>query len=220
MYFKLSFAQENDLLSQPETGMGYQIIEAYKAGGYGREKFLVLNSEILIEMNGNESDNVRKVISEGITSIKMSASNIALSAISVLSKNQFRNVFNESKSESESGAIDNPVENANGQEVFVRLSAFEDDKRIDKINKCLRPGSYTTTEDDYLKCKVSNDDPVERYALPSNDKIKFAFHIQPKRTDTLQRGKVQPANGKRGGGKEAYFANGTSNGTFLKPTPY
>ena len=56
--------------------------------------------------------------------------------------------------------------------------------------------------------------------LPSNDKIKFAFHIQPKRTDTLQRGKVQPANGKRGGGKEAYFANGTSNGTFLKPTPY
>jgi hypothetical protein len=31
---------------------------------------------------------------------------------------------------------------------------------------------------------------------------------------------VQPAYGKRGGGKEAYFANGTASGTFIKQTPY
>jgi hypothetical protein len=74
--------------------------------------------------------------------------------------------------------------------------------------------------DDYLKCKATNDDPIERYALLSNDKIKFAFHIQPRKTDTLQKGTVQPANGKRGGGKEAYFAKGTAAGTFLKQTPY
>jgi hypothetical protein len=84
----------------------------------------------------------------------------------------------------------------------------------------LRPGSYTTTMDDYLKCEATNDDPIERYALPGNEKIKFAFHIQPINVDTLQRGNVQNVNGKRGGGKEAYFANGTSNGTFLKQTPY
>ena len=84
----------------------------------------------------------------------------------------------------------------------------------------MRPGSYTTTMDDYLKCKNTNDDSVERYALPNNDKIKFAFYIQPKKTDTLQRGKVQAANVKRGGGKEAYFAKGTAAGTFLKQTPY
>ena len=52
MYFKLSAAQENELLRQPETGMGYQIIEASKAGSYVREKFLVLNSEVVIELNG------------------------------------------------------------------------------------------------------------------------------------------------------------------------
>lgn len=112
MYFKLSASQENDLLNQPETGMGYQVVEASKAG------------------------------------------------------------------------------------------------------------SYTTTMEDYIKCKAINDSPVERYALPYNDEIKFAFHIQPKKTDTLQRGTVQPANGKRGGGKEAYFANGTAAGTFLKQTSY
>jgi hypothetical protein len=220
MYFKLSAAQENDLLLQPETGMGYQIVEASKAGSYSREKFLVLNSEIVIEMNRDESDNVRKVINEGIFSIKASADYITLNSVSVLNEKQFRSVVNESKNENERGAIDNPVENATGEETFVRLSAFDDDKRVDKINKRLRSGSYTTTMDDYLKCKSTNDDPVERYALPNNDKIKFSFYIQPKKTDTLQRGIVQKANGKRGGGKEAFFANGTSNGTFLKQTPY
>lgn len=220
MYFKLSTSQENDLLNQPETGMGYQIVEASKAGHYTREKFLVLNSEIVIEMNGYEDANVRKVINEGIFSIKAGANYITLNSITVLNEKQIRNAVNESKSEKESGAIDNAVENANGEEIFVRLSAFDNDRRIDKINKCLRAGSFTTTMDDYVKCKTTNDDPVERYALPNNDEIKFAFHIQPKKADSLQRGIVQPANGKQGEGKEAYFAQGTSSGTFLKQTPY
>ena len=51
MYFKLSASQENYLLNQPETGMGYQVVEAIKTGSYTREKFLVLNSEVVIEMN-------------------------------------------------------------------------------------------------------------------------------------------------------------------------
>jgi len=220
MYFKLSALQEKDLLNQPETGMGYQIVEASKAGSYTREKFLVLNSEVVIEMNGYEGNNVRKIINEGIFSIKVNANYITLNAISVLNKNQFRNVVSEYKSENERGAIENPVVNANGEEIFVRLSAFDNDRRIDKINKCLRPGSFTTTIEDHLKCKATNDDPVERYALPNNDKIQFAFYIQPKKTDTLQKGTVQPANAKRGGGKEAYFANGTAAGTFMKQTPY
>lgn len=54
MYFRLNRSQEIDLLNQPETWMGYQVIEANKAGSYTREKFLVLNSEVVIEMNGFE----------------------------------------------------------------------------------------------------------------------------------------------------------------------
>lgn len=49
---------------------------------------------------------------------------------------------------------------------------------------------------------------------------KYAFHIQPIKSDTLQRGTVQPANEKSGGGKEIYFDKGTAEGTFLKQTPY
>jgi len=220
MYYRLSLSQENDLLDQPETGMGYQVVEARKAGSYVRKKFLVLNSEIVIEINAYINENVRKVVNEGIYSIKGSAEFITLNAISVLNEKQFRNLVNESKNESERGAIDNSVINANGEEIFVRLSAFENDKRIDKTNRCLRPGSFTTTMEDYVKCKTSNDDPVERYALPNNDVIKFAFHIKPMKTDTLQRGIVQPANEKSGGGIETYFENGTAKGTFLGQTLY
>lgn len=220
MLFKLSATQENDLLNQPETGMGYQVVEATKQGTYTREKFLVLNSEVVIEMNTSTSDNVRKVINEGIFAFKASASIIALSSMTVLNENQFRNIVNESKSENGRGAIDNPVVSANGEEVFVRLSAFDNDRRIDKVKMCLREGSYTTTMEDYLKCKATNADPVERYALPNNDKIQFAFHIQPLKSDTLQKGTVQPANGKQGGGKESYFAKGTASRTFKNQTPY
>lgn len=220
MYFKLSASQENELLNQPETGMGYQVIEALRKGTYTREKFLILNSEVVIEMNTDTSYNVRKVINEGIFSFKSNASLITLNIMSVFDEKQFSDIVSESKDEDEKGAKENEVVNADGEEIFVRLSAFYNDRRVDKINMCLRPGSYTTTMVDYIKCKDTNDDPVERYALPNNYKIKFAFHIQPKKTDTLQRGIVQPANGKRGGGKEAFFAKGTSAGTFLKQTSY
>lgn len=220
MFFKLSRSQEIDLLNQPETGMGYQIVEATIDGNYSREKFLVLNSEVVIEMDGLEDYITRIVIYEGIFSIKAKADLITLNSIKVLNEKQFRNQVNESKNENEKGALDNKVENANGEEIFVRLSAFDDDKRIDKINNCLRPGSFTTTEDDYIICKYIEDNPVERYALPNNDEIKFAFYIRPLKSDTLQRGRVQPANGKRGGGKEAYFEKGTANGTFFKQTKY
>lgn len=220
MYYRLSASQENSLLNLPETGMGYQIIEANTLGSSTRSRYLALNSEIIIDVNGYEGDHVRKVINEGISKVKSFAIEKTLTNITVLNEKQFRNLISEAKNENEKGAIDNPVVYASGDETFVRLSAFDDDKRIDKINKCLRPGSFTTTMDDYLKCKASKDNPNERYALPNNDEIQYAFHIKPLKSDTLQRGIVQPANDRRGGGKEAYFANGTSAGTYLGQTPY
>lgn len=220
MYFKLSSQQEIDLLNLPETGMGYQIIEARKPGNYKQEFFLVLNSEIVIEMNGYESDFVMKVMMEGIASIKANAEIISLYSISVFSKMRFQDVVTESKNDNERGAIENQVVLATGEEGFARLSAFDNDRRVDKVNKCLRAGSFSTTEEDYLKSKTTNDDPVERYALPMNDKVKFAFYIRPQKIDTMQRGIVQPAYGKRGGGIEAYFEKGTVQGTLVKQLPY
>ena len=220
MYYKLDKELENYLLDQPETGMGYQILEACKERSYLKERFLILNSEIAIEMYGSESEYVRKVIWEGISAIKIKAQLITLTSPSVLNERQYSNVVNESSDESQKGAIDNPVINADGKEIFIRLSAFHYDKRIDQIGQRLLPGSYTTTKEDYFRCKSGICDPVERYALPYSYEIKFAFHIRPLATNTLQKGTVQRANGKEGGGKEAYFAQGTSIGTLIDQTPY
>lgn len=220
MHYRLTATQENEFLKLPETGMGYQIIEATKSGSYSRERFIVLNSEIAIEMNGYEADHIRMVIYEGISKVKATANLITLNSLTVLNERQYRNYLNEPKNDNEKGAIENPVESADGNEMFVRLSAFDDDKRIDKVNKCLRSGSFTTTFKDYFLCVHNDYDPVERYALPNNDEIKFAFYIQPLMDDTLQKGRVQPANEHLGGGEEAYFANGTSNGTYKLQTPY
>lgn len=220
MYYRLTVSQEHEFLRLPETGMGYQIIEAAKTGSYSRERYIVLNSEIAIEMNGMEEYLISMVLLQGTEACKRNLEFIQLNSIQLINNKLFRDVVKEPENKKDKGAIDNPVENANGEEVFVRLSAFDNDRRVDKENRCLRPGSFTTTEADYLVCKYLNDDPVERYALPNNDEIKWAFYIQPDKTDTLQRGTVQPANGKRGGGKEAYFDKGTAKGTFFKQTEY
>jgi hypothetical protein len=220
MIFQTNGSLENKFLSLPETGMGYQIVDAIRGGNLSSEKFLVLNSEIVIELNKDTGNYVKKVINEGIESVKSKATLITLYFPTVLNEDQFRMVVNEPKNKNERGAIDNPVEFTDGNEVFVRLSAFENDRRIDKIKKRLLHGSFTTTLVDYNECKATDDDPVERYALPNEDKIKFAFYIMPLKIDPLQRGIVQPANGKRGGGDEAYFKNGTSNGTYLNQAPY
>lgn len=220
MYYRLTNAQENDFLKLPETGMGYQIIEATKSDSYLRERYIVLNSEIAIEMNGVEEYLISMVLLQGTEACKRNLEYIHLKSIHLISNKLFRDIVKEPENKKHRGAIDNPVEYANGEEMFVRLSAFDNDRRIDKENRCLRPGSFKTTNDDYSACKYANDDPVERYALPNNDEIKWAFYIQPLKRDTLQRGRVQPANGKKGGGKEAYFEKGTAKGTFLKHTKY
>jgi len=140
--FKLSEAQENELLNQPETGMGYQVVEASKAGSYTREKFIVLNSEFVFEMMASQTntDTNGKVFLSQLSysdrqklneNAQNKASIITLNNMSVLNGRQFRNIVNESKNENEGGAIENPVE-TNEEKIFVRLSAFDNDRRVDK----------------------------------------------------------------------------------------
>lgn len=222
MFYALSQEDKNYLLSKPETGMGYQVIEAVKPGYYAKNKYIVLNAQMAVEMDGTEGYYIHKVIKEGIAELKSYTHilDFAISSIKLFNEKEYRAIVNEPSFRSEKGAIENPKEFASGIEEFVRLSAFEDDLRIDKEKKCLLPGSYTTTLNDYKDCKAFPDSPNERYALPNDEEIKWAFYIQPKGNDTLQRGTVQPANGKRGGGKEVYFEFGTGKDTYLRTTPY
>lgn len=221
MLYKLSRGNTEALLKIPESGMGIQYIRAqtktYENPG---KEFLVINGQYAHEVTGFNIKDLNDSLRESIRmKFKNVIQEIHLSAIAELKRTP-ANVLKEENQSTNLPAKQAKVENANGDELFVRLSAFEDDIRIDKENRCLRAGSFTTTASDVLKCKIEKHDPAQRYALPNELEIKWAFYIEPNSADTLQRGWVQRNFGKRGGGREAYFAKGTSHLTFIAPSPW
>lgn len=240
MVYELYVSAQASLLQKPETGMGYQIIEA-KYGTLERRQYVVYNSEVAIDLDSNFLDYktklfsnrvIRHVTTRGLQKFDaiddLNLLPIETASISVLSKNQAPKFISFSAVEKNkkkrhsgtTGALGSRVEFANGQDIFVRLSAFEDDKRIDFDEKKLKTGSYTTTDQDYKDCLSEKDNPVDRYALPNDEEIKWSFYIKPVTMDTLQRGVVQPAFDHAGGGVESYFANGTYKETYLEKREY
>lgn len=241
MIYRLYANNSEKLLHKPETGMGYQIIEASTYFSNSLRKYVVYNSEVALDLDSSFLNIKAKLFSNRVVNYSINGENkfqvinslpeiiLKSESINVLSRNQAPiykafSAIEKAKNKRHSGttgAKDNRIESANGEEIFVRLSAFQDDKRIDFEERKLKNGSYTTTEQDYKDCVSEKDDPVDRYALPNQEEIKWSFYIQPKKTvDTLQRGIVQPAFEHAGGGIECYFGNGTSRGTYLKTCEY
>ncbi len=228
MIFEARALLKSQLLEIPETGMGYQIIDGVKEGEFYSKRFVVYNTELIVNLDSDFDYYKSKIINEGYLSLKQRSPYLELKNYQVVSRasiNESRYLSDSKKKEKGrlsggTGATDSREEYASGEEIFVRLSAYEDDKRIDVDNMNLKRGSFATTYLDYQTCKLYNDDPIDRYALPNNEKIKWVFYIQPKSYDKLQRGIVQPAFGHDGGGIEAYFKDGTSNNTYYKKTVY
>lgn len=230
MIFKAYSSNANKLLSLPETGMGYQVIDAQLTGSSQTKRYVVYNADLIVDIDDDFERNKQLIIVRGYTLISNFANHLDIKTDSIKLIN--KGSLYESKSLSQTkinannrhsggkGAIDSPKENANGKEFFVRLSAYDNDKRIDFVKNRLKDGSFTTTLHDYLSCVRTDDDPIDRYALPNDETIKWSFYIQPKSIDSLQRGIVQPAFGHEGGGIEAYFENGTSENTYLMTKHY
>lgn len=216
MVFRLSPSNIEQLKRMPESGMGYQVVKIVKTT-YISETIIVLNGILAIDVRGMKYKNIIKaIIGKNLENTIHSSTERNVTILGIVSAaKRIGSFVSEDSSVSEKGAINGEKENANGDELFVRLSAFENDFRIDKVNNCLLPGSFTTTASDALRCKIENANPNERYALPNDLEIQWAFNIQPKSKDTLQRGVVQSDFNKEGGGREIYFENGTSNSTFI-----
>lgn len=238
MIYKVNFLDTSKFLSLPETGMGYQIFDAAINGSITKRRYLVYNADLILDFDNTFAESKKQVFSIQNKTLlsEVKTLNLDIKNINILKKSQLLdtvqklsltfNMMNENTKKIKhrySGgiaAIDNKKEYANGNEEFVRLSAFEDDKRIDFERKMLKKSSFATTKKDYLDCIEYADDPVDRYALPNDDKIKWSFYFKPKFLDILQRGIVQPAFGHEGGGIETFFENGTSNDTFLYKREY
>jgi hypothetical protein len=216
MIYKVSRENESQLIKLPETGMGFQFISARYTTGYERHFLLVLNCSIIIELD--KETTLEKIeipeykdLLTGLQVKKLLDIRVGKEEESFLVAEEAARYRNRNK-----GAIDNPVELVTKDAYFIRLSAYHDDKRIDKQNKRLLPGSYTTTLEDYLLSKANKCDFIERYAIPNPARVKWAFEIMPKTgIDSCQIGTTQPNFGLEGGGEECYFAKGTSFGSFV-----
>jgi hypothetical protein len=228
MIYKAESQFTEALLALPESGMGYQLIDARRAGRYNKDRFIVYNSELIVEYDAYFEDYKRDIKLQSYERLVSISSYLALDSVTLVSRNTLYSLrmFTEATMHSKgrksggTGAIENDPIIGNGIDVFVRLSAYADDKRIDFVKKRLKDGSYTTTLEDYLTCKKYDDDPIDRYALPNDEKIKFAFYIKPEKYDRYRPGIVQPANKHNGGGIEALFDNGTTGGTYLTKSDY
>jgi len=225
MIFKAYPQFTQALLVLPETGMGYQILDAKKFGI--KNRFIVYNAELIIDFDLNFTENKQQILNESYESILSESSFLYLENPILLSRSIVRNerqlsesTFSEKKGRHIGGtdAMFNDFIPVNRDIAkiakFVRLSAYSNDKRIDFERMRLKEGSFTTTESDCSDCKHFNDDPVDRYALPNDETIKWKFLIEPRKADRYRLGIVQPANKHDGGGIEAFFDYGTSDGTF------
>lgn len=230
MIYKTYLTDTSKLLSLPETGMGYQLIEGRLINEYITRKYIVYNSEIAIDLDDQFQINRRHITVKGYSNILNEATllmvntdSIRVLPRSILLESRVLSNYKQTKNkrhQSGNGAKDNPKEYTKGDETVVRISAYENDKRIDFNRKRLIEGSYSTTLSDYYDCIITDDDPIDRYALPNDEKIKWAFYIKPTSLDGLQRGIVQPAFGHEGGGAEVYFEDGTSDNTFYNKKDY
>ena len=224
--------QEQYLLSQPETGMGYQLVE-FTAGIQGALiRAVAYNAQLVVDRDDEFDKYKRELVKEGFSRMVLNAhmtrpmndakefrvvARTGWSGTSMVAEPFGRKCGRRSGGK---GATDDLEAKADGEEVFVRLSAHADDKRVDPKRKRLIPGSYATTGGDYRLCVNCPDDPIDRYALPNPDPITTVFRMQPAQSDVLQRGIVQPNFGHDGGGAEAFFKNGTSDGSLIGIKPY
>ena len=132
MIKKLKEFQVNELLRLPESGMGFQLIGA-KINDYGfLNKYLVLNSQFVIEDTSQIFLEIKSFFQTGYRAMS-AAPDIELKNIKLI--DNLSNSKIKSHLLSGTGAIHQPVIHANGIELFTRLSAFENDKRIDIVNK-------------------------------------------------------------------------------------
>lgn len=109
-----------------------------------------------------------------------------------------------------------PVTLTSGGEIFIRFSAFANDRRITP-GKGLVAGTFATTKEDADAHVRTGADAVVRYALPNPAPASNVFTIYPPDSTDLKRGTAQPANNQTGGGIEVIFVNGLPDGTVNGP---
>lgn len=216
MYY-LDEAQQLSLIHQPETGMGYQLVELTTMA-YRKVVGVAYNAGIVLEKDEPEQHALFRAFASGI---QMKTYGQAVREVRLLSQasaeyRAFRVGEARGAYAAQSGpAKDAPVGVTKLGEIFKRFSAYENDRRI-RADGRLEPGTFATTEADARQVRTGKE-AVARYALPNPEPAVNVFTIRPVTSTPIQYGIAQPAYGQPGGGVEVIFTNGTTARTVTGP---
>lgn len=216
---------KNDLKRQPESGMGYQLVEVQLAKSnrttagiayYG--ELLVLADEPVVKIAGKESFRAIVMRAPSATGEITSLHVVQKSRAFALDARARESLGLKVASVATAGsgpASEAPEEDTKEGEVFKRFVAYDNDFRLQADGSWV-PDTYATTEADAKNVKTGTD-AVKRYALPNQAPASYVWTGKPEKGTKIKRGTVQPAYGQPGGGVEVIFTKGTQPGTVTGP---
>ena len=212
--YRLSEDHLRSLLRQPESGMGFQVVDAVTAD-HVTKRGIVLNAELLLLDEDARSDRLILLTkTRGETLRTASSAAGRFRSLSVV-RDHRTTVLSVRAAKAAGGASEADVEKTKEGEKFYRFSAFEKDHRITS-DRGLLPDTYATTKEDGDKVNTGKE-AVERYALPNDVPASYRFSIGPLKDTRIRKGIVQQANDHPGGGVEVIFVDGTTRDTVTLP---
>ena len=110
--------------------MGYQIIDAIKPGKNYSDRFVIYNSELIVDLDDKFLLFKNRILDEGYNKIFSRVDFLSLSSVGFVSKGSIiqKRLMDENKRSYKrrhsggSGAIESAIQNADGNESYVRLS--------------------------------------------------------------------------------------------------
>jgi hypothetical protein len=211
---KLNSTWQCLLLNQPESGMGYQIVEATTFDNKIK-RGVVYNAELLLFEEEPRFRLLAATFQQLLEAAKVSKDEIkSLQVVTNAASPPPTFALREAVSsygKKVAPAKDAPIAKTRENEVFKRFTAYEKDHRITSDGR-LRPGTYATTEED-AKNAPTGKAAVARHALPNPKPASYKWTIKPRKDTLIQYGIVEPAFGQPGGGVEVIFTKGTDPGT-------
>jgi hypothetical protein len=232
LMWNLSTPAIDSLLELPETGMGFQLVEAV-AGGVNRP-FLVFNSERAIDLTEiqlESSDDPAAILRNGLRIVELLKTSPVQTIFYAPQPHSFRLLSSRilqsptpftpavASSAPKVALPSSLVKHVSltAPRAFHRFSAFNPDRRVDPTTGSFLPGTYAAPESE-VSFVPTGFTAVGRFALPNNLPASHRYEIDAFAGTGVDFGTVAPAFGQAGGGVEAYFQHGAVNAK-VPPTP-
>jgi hypothetical protein len=212
-----------ELLELPETGMGFQLVEASIWGTV--TPLLVLNGQRAIDLSQAglvEGDDPAIVLRNGLHIIEAMKGDVTLTMIAAPGPRSFKLLQGRigpptgpgiTTGASVAAALPSSLikhDTLKANRLFYRYSAFSPDKRVDPKTGNFLPGTYAAPASE-VPFVPTGFIAVGRFALPNTLPASYRYEIEAPTGTSVDFGTVAPAFGQAGGGVEAYFAKSVTN---------